>query len=217
MRFQNRYDAGKRLARLLKSRVQGPAIVYALPRGGVPVALAVARSLNLPLDLVIPRKLGHPMQPEYAVGAVTETGEPVFNEDERKGLDPAWLQARIASERSEARRRRELYSGGRPRHSARDLTAIIVDDGVATGLTLEAAVREIRADAPSRLVVGVGVAPRDTAERFAAQVDDFVAVLLPEYYAGAVGAYFEDFHQLSDADVLDALATLPRSPHGEAA
>ncbi len=208
MRFKNREEAGRLLGGVLRGHVRQPAIVYALPRGGVPVAVAVARALDLPLDLVIPRKLGHPWQPEYAIGAVTETGEPVCNEDERRRVDPEWFEAKVAAERREARRRRLLYCAGRARTSARGQCAILVDDGVATGLTLEAAIREIRADGPSRVIAAVGVAPADTAERFRALVDDFVAVQAPEAFQGAVGAYFEDFHQLTDDDVLALMSSM---------
>jgi putative phosphoribosyl transferase len=210
MRFRNREHAGHLLAAALKGHVGAAAIVYALPRGGVPVGVAVARQLDLPLDLVIPRKLGHPQQPEYAIGAVTETGAPVCNEEECRRVDPAWFESKVAAERREAHRRRALYCGGDARASAKDRCAILVDDGVATGLTLEAAAREIRAERPSRLIVAVGVAPADTAERFRGLVDDFVAVLTPEHFRGAVGSYYEDFHQLSDEDVLTLLAGLNR-------
>lgn len=208
MRFKNRSEAGKLLGAILKTHVHKPAIVYALPRGGVPVAVEVARALDLPLDLVIPRKLGHPWQPEYAIGAVTETGEPVCNEEERARVDAEWFRAKIATERAEAHRRRELYCGGQPRRSAKGQCAVLVDDGVATGLTLQAAIQEVRADQPSRLIVAVGVAPADTAEHFRSLVDDFVAVQIPEYFQGTVGAYFEDFRQLSDDDVLAAMTAL---------
>ncbi len=178
----------------------------------MPVAVEIARRLGLPLDLIMARKIGHPQQPEYAIGAVTETGEPVFNAEERQQLDADWLAARISAERAEARRRRELYCGGRARRSAHGQCAIIVDDGVATGLTLEAAIRELRGDHPARLIVAVGVAPPDTAQRFRAQVDDFVAVHVPAQFQGAVGAYFEDFHQLGDDDVLAQMRSLPAPP-----
>ncbi|MFP5305924.1 MAG: phosphoribosyltransferase, partial [Gammaproteobacteria bacterium] len=166
MRFRNREHAGNLLADALSTRIHEPAILYALPRGGVALAAVIARRLQLPLDLVIPRKIGHPWQPEYGIGAVTENGEPVFNEEERRRADPAWLERAIAGQRSEARRRRELYSGGRPRTPAQGRCAILVDDGVATGLTLRAAVAEVRADRPARIVVAVGVAPPETAARF---------------------------------------------------
>jgi putative phosphoribosyl transferase len=206
MRFRNRSHAGQLLAAALKPQVQGPAIVYALPRGGVPVAAEIASALDLPLDLVIARKVGHPLQPEYAICAVTETGEPVCNERERERTDSQWLKARIEEERHEARRRREAYSPGHGRKSARGRCAIIVDDGIATGLTMQAAVREIRSDSPSMLVVAVPVSPPETAEYFRTFVDKFVAVVIPEYFHGAVRAYYEDFQQTSDDAVIKLLA-----------
>jgi predicted phosphoribosyltransferase len=208
MPFTNRHHAGKELALVLRRHVTKPAIVYALPRGGVPVAAEVAEALDVPLDLVIARKIGHPHSPEYAIGAVTETGQPVFNEDERRTVDPVWLATRIAAERSEARRRRELYCAGLVRKSAEGRCAILVDDGIATGLTMEAAVREVKADRPSKLIVAVAVSPRETADRFAKEVDRFVAVEIPDYFEGAVGAYYQDFRQVTDDDVQRELARL---------
>lgn len=208
MSFENRRDAGRRLARLLEPHVHRPAVVYALPRGGVPLAVDVALGLRLPLDLVMARKIGHPQQPEYAVGAVTETGVPVIAPHMEHQLDPGWLARRVAEERAEAQRRRKVYGGGHPRLSAAGKCAILVDDGIATGLTMEAAIDEIRGDAPRWLVVATAVAPREAATRFAALCDDFVAVEIPEHYAGSVGAYYESFPQLSDQAVLDELARL---------
>jgi predicted phosphoribosyltransferase len=209
MRFRNRRHAGQALAEVLAPHIQHPAIVYALPRGGVPLGAEIARRFKLPLDLVITRKIGHPLQPEYAIGAVTEKGEPVYNEEERQRINPAWLGTIVKAEREEARRRRELYRGGHARVSARGCCAIIVDDGIATGLTMRAAVEEVRADRPSRLIVAVPVAPEDTARQFAALADRFVAVDTPAYFLGAVGAYYEDFRQVSDQDVVDELSQLP--------
>lgn len=208
MRFKNRHQAGQALAQVLKPHVAGAAIVYALPRGGVPLGVEVARELALPLDLVIPRKIGHPWQPEYAICAVTESGEPICNQSELAGVDQSWFAQRVEAERKEAHRRRELYGAGRPRQSAAGKCAILVDDGIATGLTMQAAVAELKQDRPARLIVAVAVAPRETVERFAPLVDRFVAAHIPEHYAGAVGSYYEDFRQLSDQDVLDELARL---------
>lgn len=211
MRFRNRHDAGQLLAEVLRAHIRRPAIVYALPRGGVPVAAEIARICELPLDLVIARKVGHPMQPEYAVCAVPETGEPVCNADERRRLDPAWLEQRIAAERAEARRRRERYAGGQPRPLATGKDAVVVDDGIATGLSMEAALSEIRADRPARLIVAVPVAPPDTVTRFRGLCDEVLAVDVPEYFLGAVGAYYTDFRQLTDEDVIEELARFRRA------
>lgn len=209
-RFRDRHQAGQALARALQPHLREPAILYALPRGGVPVAVEIALACVLPLDLVIARKIGHPHQPEYAIGAVTETGEAVFNQSELESAEPGWLEQQVAEQRAEARRRRRIYSSGHPRRSASGRCAILVDDGIATGLTMLAAIAEIRQDRPTRIVVAVPVAPADTAERFAAQVDRFVAARVPEFFAGAVGNYYDDFRQLSDQDVLDELHRLPQ-------
>lgn len=219
MRFRNRHDAGRRLAKLLSSYIRKPAIVYALPRGGVPLGVEIALAHQLPLDLAIARKIGHPSQPEYAVCAVTEDGEPVCDPQERLHLDPGWLAQRIAEQRAEAARRRQLYSGGYPRHLATGKCAILVDDGLATGLSMEAAIREIRADRPARLIVAAAVAPRSAVEHFRTLCDEVVVVELPEHYQGSVGTYYEDFSQLSDEQVLQELARVqaPRPQlHSEA-
>lgn len=218
MRFKDRHDAGQRLAGALQPYVRRPAIVYALPRGGVPVGVEVALGLDLPIELAIVRKIGHPSQPEYAVCAVAETGDPVCNPREVSHFDPGWLADRIAAERAETHRRRAWYGTGCPRQRAKDRCAILVDDGLATGLSMEAAIREIRGDRPSRLIVAVPVAPRDAAEHFGSLCDDFVAVDLPEHFRGSVGAYYEDFRQLNDDDVKRELGRAhpvpqtPRSP-----
>lgn len=212
MRFKNRHDAGRRLAQVLGPQLRQPAIVYALPRGGVPLGAEIALAHHLPLDLAIVRKVGHPAQPEYAVCAVTEDGEPVCDPRERLHLDPAWLAHRIGEERAEAARRRKLYSGGYPRHLATGHCAVLVDDGLATGLSMEAAIREIRADRPSRLIVAAAVAPREAVDHFRTLCDEVVVAELPEHYQGSVGAYYEDFAQLSDEEVLQELARVQKVP-----
>jgi predicted phosphoribosyltransferase len=208
MRFRDRHQAGKELAEVLAPHIESPAIVYALPRGGVPVAAEVARRFKLPLDLVIPRKIGHPLQPEYAIGAVTEKGKAVYNDQGLHGVDASWVQAKVKAEREEAARRRKLYCAGRPRTSCQGRCAILVDDGIATGMTLQAAIEEVKADQPARLIVAVPVAPYDTAQRFADLVDCVVTVDTPIEFGGSVGAYYEDFRQVSDEDVLDELRRL---------
>ena len=215
MRFQNRHDAGRRLAKMLEPVVRRPAIVYALPRGGVPVAAEIALALKLPLDLVVARKVGHPAQPEYAVCAVTETGEALCDPSERAHLDPVWLANRINAERAEALRRRERYGRGHPRRRAHGMYAVLVDDGVATGLSLEAALREVRADEPRHLVIAVPVASAEAAARFRSLCDEFVAVQVPESFAGAVGAYYEDFGQVSDDEVVRELARAQKVPRAD--
>lgn len=205
MLFRDRTDAGRKLAQALKKYQNQDGVVYALPRGGVVLGVEVARELGMPLDLLIPRKIGHPRQPEYAIGAVVENGEMVCNQREVARLDPQWLQQEVEAERQEARRRRELYLGGREPVSVKGKTAIIVDDGIATGLTMEVAIRDARHREPARLIVAVPVAPPETAERLAREVDEFVLLDHSPYYLGAVGAYYDYFAQVTDDEVIALL------------
>jgi predicted phosphoribosyltransferase len=202
MRFQDRTDAGKKLAQALKKYQNQDGVVYALPRGGVVLGVEVARALNMPLDLLIPRKIGHPLQPEYAICAVVESGERVCNEREVARVDPQWFRQEVEAERQEARRRRELYLSGREPASIEGKTAIIVDDGIATGLTMEAAILDAKRQNPAQLVVAVPVAPPDTVERLSRQVDKFVVLDSSPYYLGAVGAYYDRFAQVTDDEVV---------------
>jgi predicted phosphoribosyltransferase len=203
--FRNRIDAGQRLARLLDKYKDRDAVVYALPRGGVPVGKEVARALNCPLDLIIVRKIGHPWNPEYALGAVAEDGPLVVNESELARVDRQWFEAEKHRQLQEARRRRELYLRGKEPISAAQKIAILVDDGIATGSTMLVAVKKVKQEKPARIVVAVAVSPKDTAQRFAAEVDEFVAVTIPEFFLGAIGYYYEDFSQVSDEEVIALL------------
>jgi predicted phosphoribosyltransferase len=202
MRFRDRREAGQKLAQALAGYRGREGIVYPLPRGGVTLGVEIARALAMPIDLVIPRKIGHPYNPEYAICAVTEDGAPVCNEREVSQVDPRWFHKRIEEERREARRRRELYLAGRRPLPAAGKIAIVVDDGIATGLTMRAALQDVRSRQPARLIVAIPVAPKDTAERLAREVDEVVALDVSEFYLGAVGAYYDDFPQLTDDEVI---------------
>ncbi len=208
MRFRDRTDAGKKLAHALKQHRNQEGVVYALPRGGVVLGVEVARELGMPLELLIPRKIGHPLQPEYAICAVVENGEMVCNQNEVARVDPQWFRREVEAEREEARRRRELYLGGRAPAPVAGKTAIIVDDGIATGLTMEVAIRDARRREPARLVVAVPVAPPDTVERLARAVDEFVVLDHSPYYLGAVGAYYDSFYQVSDEEVVALMRSM---------
>lgn len=205
MRFHDRTDAGRQLALALHRYRGHDGVVYALPRGGVVLGVEIARALGMPLDLIIPRKIGHPRFPEYAIGAIVEEGEMVCNDDEVERLDPAWFREEAMAQRHEARRRRELYLAGRARVSVAGKTAIIVDDGIATGLTMEVAIRDARRRGPARLVVAVPVAPADTVRRLARGVDDFVVLDRSPDFLGAVGAYYDRFEQVADTEVIALL------------
>lgn len=205
MRFKNRIHAGIKLAHALSKYNNEDGIVYALPRGGVPLGVEVAKALHMPLDLIIPRKIGHPSNPEYAICAVGESGALVCNEAELSRVDQEWFQKQVQAEREEARRRRTYYLKGRESVSLKGKMAIIVDDGIATGLTMEAAIQDAKQQGPGKVVVAVPVAPRDTVDRLRREVDDFVTLDIPEMYLGAVGAYYDNFTQVSDEEVSDML------------
>ena len=218
-RFKDRSEAGRKLADALdKKYAETPGIVYPLPRGGIPLGLEIARRLHMPIDLIIPRKIGHPFNPEYAICAVCENGGMVCNEWEVSQVDPNWFQQRLKSERAEARRRRERYLGGREPLPVAGKVAILVDDGIATGLTMRAAIRDLRQRHPARIVVAVPVTPKDTADLLAHEVDDLVALDIPDFYLGAVGAYYVDFPQISDDRALELLqlaeSELRQKEHG---
>lgn len=207
MRFKNRTEAGQRLADNLSGLGGRDVVVYALPRGGVVLGAIIAKRLGAPLDLVITRKIGHPFFPEYAVGAVAEDGSFVCNEAELESLDPLWLQERIGAEQHEARRRRELYLAGREPQRAEGKIAIITDDGVATGLTLRAAINEVKQRNPKRVIVAVPVIPKEVADVIRSEVDELVFLHAPIFYLGAVGAYYDDFSPVEDDEVVRLLNT----------
>ncbi len=205
MRFKDRVDAGRRLASALAAYNKADAVVVALPRGGVVLGAEVAKALALPLDLVIPRKIGHPRQPEYAIAAVAECGELASNAGEVERVDPEWFRAEVERQQQEAHRRRQIYLGGRAALKLAGKTAIVVDDGIATGLTMFAALRDIRRAGAARIVVAVPAAPAETVARLRREVDEVVVLAGDEYYLGAVGAYYDDFPQVSDVEVVAVL------------
>ena len=212
MLFQNRTHAGRRLARaLVKYKARRP-VVLALPRGGVPVAAEVATALDAPLDLVLVRKIGVPSQPELAMGAVTdgENATIIRNSEiiEFCGVHEREFDAVCNEELAEIERRRERYLGDRARAEVKGEVVIVVDDGIATGATILAAVRAVRERKPKELVLAVPVAPLDTIEKLRAEVDDIVCLETPGDL-GAIGYFYRDFHQVSDEEVI---ATLKRFP-----
>lgn len=206
--FADRSEAGRRLAdRLVKFKDQRP-VVLALPRGGVPVGLEIARALDAPLDLVLVRKIGAPFQPELAIGAVVDGGRPetVLNEEIAHELQvpQSYIAEESARQLEEIVRRRELYLAGRERVPLDGRTAIVVDDGIATGATMEAALHATRRADPSRLVLATAVAPSDTIERLRPQADEVVCLATPRWFF-AIGAFYADFRQVSDDEVIDLL------------
>lgn len=201
MKFKDRTDAGKQLAEELQDYKNEDVVVYALPRGGVEIGAITANSLNAPFDLLIARKIGHPNWAEYAVGAVTESGEPVWNKAETRAIDEEWLQAAVKEQREEAKRRRDAYLKDYPQIDPANKTAIITDDGVATGLTLMAAIKDLRQKNPEKIVVAAPVASFDVATNLEQYADEVVILQAPRFGFGAVGAYYEKFDQVSDKTV----------------
>jgi predicted phosphoribosyltransferase len=199
--FLDRVDAGKKLAQALRTYKGQPLVVYALPRGGVVLGVEVARALEAPLDLIVVRKIGHPLQPEYAIGAVAEGGYVVTNPDEVARLDKRWLNSATAAELEEAQRRRRLFLQGQAPIEIKHKIAIIVDDGLATGLSMSAAIHEIRGRGPQKVVVAVPVAAAETVDKLKPEVDDLVVLYIPEWF-GAVGAFYQRFDQVSDEEVV---------------
>lgn len=205
MRFKNRREAGQKLAKKLLDYKNEDCVVYAIPRGGVPLGYEIAKTLNAPLDLLIARKIGDPLNPEYAICAITEDGEMVCDEDEMKKVDPAWLEMSIVEQKKEAKRRRLTYLLPKNHSETNKKTAIVVDDGVATGLTVKVAIRALRKERPKRIVVAIPIIPHTTLIELEQEADEVVAVLDSRKYLGAVSAYYESFPQVSDKRVLSLL------------
>ena len=215
MPFADRIDAGRKLAAALAQYKDRKPVVLALPRGGVPVAAEVARALGAPLDLLLVRKIGVPMQPELAMGAVVDGANPltVRNEDviAMAGITKKTFEELRDRELAEIARRHTRYLGDRPAAPVEDCVAIVVDDGIATGATTRAALRATRLRHPAKLVLAVPVAPTDTVEALKNEADDVVCL---ETYAdfGAIGFFYRDFRQLTDEDVIHILGEFPPEP-----
>jgi predicted phosphoribosyltransferase len=202
--FANRQEAGRLLAADLADLKAHNPVILALPRGGVPVAAEVARALEAPLDLVMVRKIGAPMQAELAVGAVVdgEKHEVVLNDDIVRllGVSQHYIDTECAKELLEIERRREKYLGGRPRVDVAGRVAVIIDDGIATGSTMRAALHATRRRNPTRLIIAVPVAPPETIELLQTEADEVRCLLKPEGL-GAIGLYYRDFSQIGDSEV----------------
>jgi predicted phosphoribosyltransferase len=199
--FYDRTDAGRRLAKLLKRRIQGPCIVLAVPRGGVVVGYEVAKELGCPLDVVISRKVGAPAQPELAVGAVAEDGV-VFVDEEIAGLvgvSRDYVERRAREELREVRRRAEEYRGGREMPDLSGKTVILVDDGLATGLTMMAAVHMARDKGAEKVVVAVPISPPETVAKLRRHADEVICLETPTNFY-AIGQFYERFDQLTDEE-----------------
>lgn len=206
MRFDDRDDAARQLAQRLRHLAGEHPLVLAIPRGGVPMGRVIADALTGELDVVLVRKIGAPFNPEFAVGAVGESGA-VYVADyaARAGAGDAYVSAEAARQLALIRRRRSEYSAVRPAIPVAGRTVILVDDGLATGATAMSAIREIRSQSPAKLVCAVPVASSEAAASIGQRVDEFVCLVLPEDFEG-VGQFYRDFAQVSDAEVARLLA-----------
>ncbi|HET9728550.1 MAG TPA: phosphoribosyltransferase [Acidimicrobiia bacterium] len=207
-RFIDRTEAGHELAAALAPRYagQGDVIVLGLPRGGVPVAYEIANTLDLPLDVFVVRKLGLPGHEEFGIGAIASGGVRVVDEAVLRayGVDSVTLERITARERRELERRERLYRDDRPFPSLRDRTVILVDDGLATGSTMRAAVAALQVEAPRSIVIAVPVGARETCQAMSQLVDDLVCLMTPEPFY-AVGLWYENFEQTDDQEVHELL------------
>jgi putative phosphoribosyl transferase len=212
MPFIDRSQAGRRLATALAKFKSDKPVIFALPRGGVPVAAEVAAALDAPIDLILVRKIGVPDQPELAMGAVVDGREPITvrNADVilMAGIDEATFQSVRDRELAEIERRRKNYLGDRRHPEVRGRTIIVIDDGIATGATVRAALRAMRSRNPKKLVLAVPVAPTDSLSELEEEADEIIC-LEDHNNFGAIGVYYSDFRQVSDQEVKDILARFP--------
>jgi len=202
--FEDRTDAGKQLARVLSDYTEN-AVAVGLPRGGVVLAYEVARALKIPLDIVCPRKIGAPSNPEYAIGAVTETGEGIITAP--YDVPEKYIKEKMAEEIAEAERRLKLYRGSKPPREFQGKIILLIDDGLATGSTMLAAIRSVRKSNPEKIVVAVPVAPYDTLSKIEEEANEVIC-LHPRRDFMAVGQFYNKFTETSDGEVISLMKLL---------
>lgn len=212
--FEDRRDAGRKLAAQLQRFRGSDALVLGLVRGGVPVAYEVAEELELELDVFVVRKLGHPTQPELAVGAVASGGVLVLNDEISRTLADDSLDRIIAQESAELLRRERAFRGESPQAEVSGRTVIIIDDGLATGASMFAAVRALRASRAREIVAAVPLAPEQTRELLEREADEVICLYTPSPFV-SVGSWYEDFEQVSDAEATRLLRASVRVKEGE--
>jgi putative phosphoribosyl transferase len=207
--FENRYDAGRFLAgKLTAFADRTDVVVLALPRGGVPIGYEIAKALNAPLDIFLVRKLGAPIHPELAMGAIASGGVRVLNEDvvRKLRISPQTIDAVAAEELRELNRREQAYRGSRPALAVQNKVVILTDDGLATGASMRAAVMALKLLLPAKIIVAVPVGAPDTCAAFREIADEVICGITPDDF-GAVGMWYEDFSQTTDEEVCAILAT----------
>lgn len=202
--FHDRLEAGLLLAAKLKKYKNDPGIVLAVPRGGMPVAYAVARELGLPVEVILTKKIGHPMNKEYAIGAASLTDHFVVPHE---GVTEEYIEQELQRIRSRLKEMHTRFMGDKEPEKLEGKTVIVIDDGIATGNTLLGTVNVLRKSNPAKIVIGVPVASETAVQKLEKEVDEVVAVLIPEDFYG-VGAFYEDFEQVSDEEVMHYLDKL---------
>lgn len=199
--FENREEAGRQLAEKLRSYAGKDTVVLGLPRGGVVVAQAISLALKAPLDITVPRKIGAPQNPEWALGAITEDGEHVFEPYIMDFYTSEGLEKKIEEEQKEAQRRLSVYRAGKPGLPLQGKTVLVVDDGIATGATMRAALLSVRKKGAKKVIVAVPVLPQDSVNRFQKEADALVYLFAPADF-GAVGRFYRFFPQTTDEEVI---------------
>lgn len=218
-RFKDRLEAGTLLAQRLAAYAgRDDVLILALPRGGVPVGFAISQALNLPFDIILVRKLGVPGHEEYAMGAIASAGVAILHRDviNSLGITMAAVEQVKRRETAELERRERLYRASRPAPSLQDRTVILVDDGLATGATMQAALQAARVGKPARLIVAIPVAPPETCRSLRNLADDIVCLKSPEFFQ-AVGQWYEHFEQTGDEEVIELLDKADRTQSRRAA
>lgn len=210
MKFKNRVEAGKKLAQALQHFKNRDGVVVAVPRGGIELGYEIAYTLDFPLDVALTKKLGHPLQPEFAIGAVSLKHRTLQHATD---ISPAYIESETEKIRELLNRRQRLYYGDEHPESLTDRIVIIVDDGIATGQTLLASIELIAQEQPSRIVVAVPVASPSAAGRIRERVDEFICLLSPENFR-AVGQFYEEFTQVNDEQVVKLLQKIRQKKNG---
>lgn len=205
MRFTDRLDAARELSKGLEEVCQDNPIVLALPRGGVPLGMEIAKRYKLTLDVILSKKIGHPLYPEFAIGALAEDGEPIVHAYQKKQVDEDWLEQEIERIRQQIAHRRQSYGKVSKKEDLSNRSVILVDDGIATGMTMKAAIEAVKQQKAAKVTVAVPIIPKDTYRELQKLADEVIAVDVPENFLGAVGAYYENFEQVEDREVTKML------------
>lgn len=205
--FADRRDAGHQLGKLLEKYKSQNVVVFALPRGGIILAKEIADILHVPISLILAHKIGHPHHSEFAIAAVSESGHVVGNTSELFNVGKTWLEKEKIRQIDEIKRKRFLYLKDKKDPLLENNIAIIVDDGIATGLTIQAGILELKDKHPKKIVVAVPISPKSAADNLETMVDEFIGIIVPQDYSfmGAVGAYYNDFSQVEDQEVIEIL------------